>query len=221
MKSSKTLGFSLAFVACVLTLWLSSGITTVELGEIYSLVLSNYTTQTLADNSVASIYLNYRIFDTIFEALMLLVSVMGVIHFSRHEHNLNVAEHSSEDRVAGAKIIIFVIPVIFLLGAYIIVNGHNTPGGGFQGGAALATAFICIYLVRPEKSIRFSAFNKIEKLIFLLIAIISVCFAVSNLYLTYTEWNVAYLVVMNILIGLKVFCGLTILFYRFVHYEDL
>lgn len=41
-----------------------------------------------AANAVASIYLNYRVFDTIFEALLLLVSIIGIIHFSRHEGDL-------------------------------------------------------------------------------------------------------------------------------------
>jgi uncharacterized MnhB-related membrane protein len=35
-----------------------------------------------AGNAVTAIYLNYRIFDTLFEALLLLVSVIAVIYFS-------------------------------------------------------------------------------------------------------------------------------------------
>jgi uncharacterized MnhB-related membrane protein len=35
-----------------------------------------------ASNAVTAIYLNYRIFDTLFEALLLLVSVIAVIYFS-------------------------------------------------------------------------------------------------------------------------------------------
>lgn len=38
-----------------------------------------------ADNSVTAIYLNYRLFDTLFETLLLLISVIGIIYFSRHE----------------------------------------------------------------------------------------------------------------------------------------
>lgn len=38
-----------------------------------------------AFNSVTAIYLNYRIFDTLFETLLLLISVIGIIYFSRHE----------------------------------------------------------------------------------------------------------------------------------------
>jgi multisubunit Na+/H+ antiporter MnhB subunit len=37
-----------------------------------------------AHNAVTAIYLNYRVYDTLFETLTLLVSVMAIIHFSRH-----------------------------------------------------------------------------------------------------------------------------------------
>jgi multicomponent Na+:H+ antiporter subunit B len=35
---------------------------------------------------------------------------------------------------------------MIIVGAIIIMNGHNTPGGGFQGGAVVAT-FVCFILV--------------------------------------------------------------------------
>ena len=44
----------------------------------------NFVRDTHAYNAVAAIYLNYRLYDTIFEALTLLVSVLAILHFSRH-----------------------------------------------------------------------------------------------------------------------------------------
>lgn len=35
-----------------------------------------------ATNAVAAVYLNYRVFDSLFETLMLMVSVVAVIHLS-------------------------------------------------------------------------------------------------------------------------------------------
>lgn len=43
---------------------------------------ANFFAETGATNAVAGIYLNYRVFDTLFEALMLMVSVMEVINVS-------------------------------------------------------------------------------------------------------------------------------------------
>ncbi len=51
---------------------------------LYEYYTSNYEVDTHAHNIVSAIYLNYRFFDTIFETLTLLVSVIGIIHFSRH-----------------------------------------------------------------------------------------------------------------------------------------
>ncbi|NDL67422.1 hypothetical protein [Anaerotalea alkaliphila] len=47
--------------------------------------VANFQEDTGARNAVTGIYLDYRVFDTLFEALMLLVSVIGIIHFSVHE----------------------------------------------------------------------------------------------------------------------------------------
>ncbi len=41
--------------------------------------------ETGAVNVVTSIYLNYRYYDTLFEALMLLFSIIGVVYLSVHD----------------------------------------------------------------------------------------------------------------------------------------
>lgn len=47
-------------------------------------VLDNAYLDTGAENSVTSIYLYYRYYDTLFEALMLLFSIIAVIYMSIH-----------------------------------------------------------------------------------------------------------------------------------------
>lgn len=39
-------------------------------------------------------------------------------------------------------------PFILLFAVYVIAHGHDSPGGGFQGGVILAAAIILIQLVR-------------------------------------------------------------------------
>lgn len=41
-------------------------------------------------------------------------------------------------------------PFMLLLGAYIALNGHLSPGGGFPAGAAIATAIAMMVLVYSE-----------------------------------------------------------------------
>lgn len=57
-----------------------------ELAEYY---ISNAYTDTGAPNAVTSIYLFYRYYDTIFEALMLMFSIVGIIYMSVHEEEIH------------------------------------------------------------------------------------------------------------------------------------
>ncbi len=218
MKLYRTCGMVLMGIAMIATLFLSFGTESMQPSMVEQEVMGHYIEDTNAENAVASIYLNYRIFDTLFEALMLLVSVMGVVHFSRH------LEGGCEETVkvgpARNNAIALIVPFIVLFGLYITINGHVSPGGGFQGGAALTGAVICAYLVRPDKCIRFKIYEKMEKYIFIAIIVLGAGFGATSLYLEYVEFNVAYLMLMNTLISLKVYLGLSIIFFRFVHYED-
>lgn len=40
------------------------------------------------------------------------------------------------------------VPFILLFAVYVIAHGHESPGGGFQGGTILAAAIILVRLVR-------------------------------------------------------------------------
>jgi multicomponent Na+:H+ antiporter subunit B len=69
----------------LLFLWISNYSIQLLPNEILIYYKNHYFADTSAQNAVTAIYLNYRVFDTLFEALMLLISVIGIIHFSRHE----------------------------------------------------------------------------------------------------------------------------------------
>ena len=45
-------------------------------------IAKNHVADTSANNAVTAVYLNYRFFDTLFESLILLVSVLAVIRLS-------------------------------------------------------------------------------------------------------------------------------------------
>lgn len=113
-----------------------------------------------------------------------------------------------------------IYPFILTFGIYIILNGHLSPGGGFQGGAILSAIFIVQYFVTYEKTIRLRIFNTIEKILYAAI----ILFIVLYVFM-FKQWIPAalkpiYLTVMNLLIGIKVCCGLSVIFYRFVLFES-
>lgn len=113
----------------------------------------------------------------------------------------------------------FFYPYVLLLGFYIILNGHLSPGGGFQGGAVLASVFISRYLVDPEKCIRIKFLQTTEKVLFLAIILFAVLIGISKLMIFGAWTPLFYLILMNALIGIKVCCGFTIIFFRYVFYE--
>lgn len=103
---------------------------------------------------VTAINFDYRGFDTIGEEFILFVSVAGVallLRTERAETDVEPPEdesalrrtHTSE---AIRALCLFLVAPTFVLGWYIVSHGQLTPGGGFQGGAVLSSAFILIYL---------------------------------------------------------------------------
>lgn len=110
-------------------------------------------------------------------------------------------------------------PFIILAGIYTITNGHVSPGGGFQGGALIASVFICKYLLVPTKDILLADVQFIEKIALLFIMLLAIGFLLFGFNQHSIALNTLYLYLMNVLIGFKVACGMTIIFYRFIFYE--
>ena len=52
-------------------------------------------------------------------------------------------------RTAADLLFVFV----FVFGFYVVVHGHLTPGGGFQGGAVLASGFIMLFVAHNIEDI--------------------------------------------------------------------
>ena len=113
-----------------------------------------------------------------------------------------------------------IYPFIIVFGIYIVANGHKSPGGGFQGGAILSAVFIIQYFTTYEKTISLEIFNKIEKILYLAIIIFAIIFIFQfHGYIPFA-FKPYYLFVMNTLISIKVCCGLSVIFYRFVLFES-
>ncbi len=119
-----------------------------------------------------------------------------------------------------AKSLGVLYPIIFLFGLYVTINGHNTPGGGFQGGAIISSTFIIQYIVSPHEMISLFTFQRIEKILFMCILLIPIVFIFHLHGSTNLLVNQVYLIAMNVLIAIKVYCGLSIIFFRFVLFES-
>ena len=118
--------------------------------------------QTGAVNIVTSVVLNYRGFDTLGEITILFIAALGLgMVVSTAKREKRKITPSSLILSTGCK---FLFPFILLFGTYILLHGHLTPGGGFQGGAILASGFLLVYLGCPERRINEAGFKVIESI---------------------------------------------------------
>ncbi|GAB1646719.1 MnhB domain-containing protein [Krasilnikovia sp. MM14-A1259] len=96
-------------------------------------------------NVVTSLTFDLRGFDTLGEEVILLGSVVGAVALLRvDEPGGGPATPKPLDAVAFLSYVF--LPVTLLLGLDLLVHGHLTPGGGFQGGVVLATGLHLLYL---------------------------------------------------------------------------
>ncbi|MEE8195348.1 MAG: hydrogen gas-evolving membrane-bound hydrogenase subunit E [Candidatus Bipolaricaulota bacterium] len=109
-----------------------------ELGAIY---LSRAPSETGAANIVSAIYLNYRLYDTLFEILIFSVAVLGVRFYLSDYREKETVEKIPESQIVRTSADLF-FPPIFLIGIYLVLSGHISPGGGFSGGVVAGTALL-------------------------------------------------------------------------------
>lgn len=83
----KALAMLFCISAAAFVLYLYSDTKIVADSFVADYYINNFAKDTFAQNGVAAIYLNYRVFDSIFETLILLVSVTAVINFSWRRDN--------------------------------------------------------------------------------------------------------------------------------------
>jgi multicomponent K+:H+ antiporter subunit A len=109
-------------------------------------------------NVVNVIIVDFRAFDTLGE-----ISVLGVVAITVYallrrfrparesvepltQHLQQAASVASEDLAVPAVIMRAMFPVTVLLALYLLLRGHNLPGGGFVAGLTLAIGMILQYM---------------------------------------------------------------------------
>jgi multicomponent Na+:H+ antiporter subunit B len=104
-----------------------------------------------AENIVTDVILNYRGFDTQHEVTVIFTSmaaVLAVLMLAKPDRAPKVAPAPELPVSVIVRFIVRVLaPFIAMFAIYVILNGHVTPGGGFQGGTILAALVIALSLV--------------------------------------------------------------------------
>ncbi len=123
-----------------------------------------------ATNLVTGVLLNYRGLDAAGEVTVIftaLIAVLAILLGTGTTPESTASSRGASDRRGADRestvapvspIVSFVVrllaPFIALYAAYVILHGHVTPGGGFQGGAILAGLFIALAMVLGTRAMQ-------------------------------------------------------------------
>jgi multicomponent Na+:H+ antiporter subunit B len=184
-----------------------------------------------APNIITGILLTYRGFDTLGEVAVLFMVAAGVglvlgAGIKRREGAASAesepARPSTELVQNGARIL---FPLISIFAAYIIMNGHLSAGGGFQGGAVIASGVLLLLLARPDYAIDLgflSATESVAGVLFVLVGVAGLMFAggfLDNRVLPLGQFGAFFsagaIPVISVLLGVKVGCELSVIVDRF------
>jgi len=115
-----------------------------------------------AANIVTAIVVAYRGFDTLGEVTVLFVSALGVallLGSSAKQKRLELDFKPNFMLRVGSRAL---FGIILLVGLYIILHGHLTPGGGFPGGTMIASAILLLYLADDRFRAKIKGFKILE-----------------------------------------------------------
>ena len=137
-------------------------------------ILAQAPQQVGAANIVTAVVLGYRGLDTLGEIAILFAAATGIgLVLGRRRANAPRDPDAGTILRTGAALM---FPLLLLVGFHIILHGHLTPGGGFQGGVILAAAFFLPLLARPGTPVNHPGLSLIEGVsgaIFILIGLIA------------------------------------------------
>lgn len=98
-----------------------------------------------ASNVVGAIVFDFRGMDTLGEEFILFSSAVGITFLLR---GTDLAERASDRMRSDAVrlLALVMVPTGVLVGLWLAAFGYVTPGGGFQGGVAVASAVVLVWI---------------------------------------------------------------------------
>lgn len=107
-------------------------------------------------NAVSSVNYDLRALDTLGEELILLGSVVGATALLRPTRDERTAPAGEHVRVLPVTAMAgyVLMPVVLVIGLDVVLHGHLTPGGGFQGGVVVGTGIHLLYVTGDLPALR-------------------------------------------------------------------
>ncbi|NJE11514.1 MnhB domain-containing protein [Thermococcus sp. LS2] len=120
---------------------------------------------------VTAILWDYRGVDTLFETSVFFLAIIGSLTLFRlNKKQEKEAKQKLEEFSGGLTLVIkdvtkVIVAMILAVSASIALHGHLTPGGGFQGGSALAVAPLLIIAAYSKYALEENGLDKTRALI--------------------------------------------------------
>lgn len=200
-----------------------------QLGDVARHYVSSGPDELGAQNLVTAVVVTYRGLDTLGEVTVLFISAITVglmlagstkkeaVVIATDATAQPTAQPISEPTPASELVHTatqILLPIIALFGIYVFINGHLTPGGGFQGGAIIASGTMLLLLTMPTQRLNHFALGLTESVSgfgYVLIGILGILLAggfldnrVIGLGTFGSLFSAGAIPVIYVLIGLKV-----------------
>jgi multicomponent Na+:H+ antiporter subunit B len=134
-------------------------------------------------NVVTAVVVTYRGIDTLGEVSVLFLAAAAISLLLRSSMKNGSGGRAKGKRSASEILVTgtdLLVPVIMLFGIYIFLGGHLSPGGGFQGGAVIASAVLLLFLAYPGFRLRHGILAALESLsgtVYVVIAVLGLVLA--------------------------------------------
>lgn len=163
-------------------------------------------------NMITAIVADYRSFDTLGEVTVLFVSSLGVALLlgATKQKRLDLNFKPNFMLKVGSRAL---FAIILMTGIYVTIHGHLTPGGGFPGGAMIASSILLLYLADDAFRTQVKGFKILESVagsLYIVIGLIGL-FAADYFLVNFidngivgTLFSAGIIPIVYVLIGLKV-----------------
>jgi multicomponent Na+:H+ antiporter subunit B len=168
-------------------------------------------------NAVTAVYLETRLYDTIFEVIVFSITALGVTTLFS---SLSRSDEGSQQVFGSVTVYSGGLAALSItLFLYLVLEGHISPGGGFVGGVVLATGIVTYGLTSNFAKAN-SHYDRF-KIKMLENASLIIIFSLASFIILFPEMHARLLAggefgevlsgglipVLNILIGIKVYAG--------------
>jgi multicomponent Na+:H+ antiporter subunit B len=110
-------------------------------------------------NAVTTVVVYFRGFDTLGEIAVLFIASLGLGLMLHSNTRCDIKAESNFMLQTASKLL---FPIILLFGIYVMIYGHLSPGGGFQGGVIIASGVLLLLISHKEFEVPHSVIVALE-----------------------------------------------------------